>query len=376
MLEYFNHTFTFVDDRWQRRQFASRWWSFYGDDRRWPPPYFPNFWRLWLLQKDAHIQRLQPRLVFVDAIERRPVAVSPLLGAYPTGAIEQAVAAVIVLNDRRREDGVACLAGLHCVNHVETLQRLLDVVVEEAAEAGMVRLAGPTGLSADLDSGLLVSHFDRTPPLHTPYNPPYMAELLESSFNIVRISRLYRRLVEAPDPASQDHHLRLQLLDVRRLADDLLPLFQSAWTEDANLSSPDALQAAFALRWWQSVPMEGWLALWDNSPVGFVLLQPDLAQAMQRAAGGRNLLWRAWLAWRLYQPARSGRLLLGAVLPAWRGRGIGRALWQKALGRAYAQGWQNLAIGPLADDSEASAIIRHWGAEMEQRYHFYTLDFM
>ena len=106
--------------------------------------------------------------------------------------------------------------------------------------------------------------------------------------------------------------------------------------------------------------------------VGFVLLQPDLSFAVRRAQGGRNVLWSLWLQWRSQQRVAAGRLLYGAVLPAWQGRGIGTLLWQQVLTTARQQGWQSLTVGPLLPDQPGVAFLQRRGAQPQQRYLTYA----
>jgi len=121
-------------------------------------------------------------------------------------------------------------------------------------------------------------------------------------------------------------------------------------------------------------PLSGWLAQVDDKSVGFILLQPDLAGSVQSAHGGRNPLWRLWLTWRSQRPVRAGRLLYGAVLPAWRNQGIGRQLWRKALDTAQQVGWQTLTIGPVTDATPGAAFLGKQGAQAQQKYRLYSSE--
>ena len=114
------------------------------------------------------------------------------------------------------------------------------------------------------------------------------------------------------------------------------------------------------------------LATIDGAPAGFVLLQPDLSSLLRRSGGGRGWIGRGYLAWRKGASATSGRLLLGAVGAAWRGRGVGLQLWRHALTVAQAHGWRTLTCGPVAVASAAAAFLERQGARAEQRYMTYS----
>ena len=123
----------------------------------------------------------------MEALPRRRTASDYSGGTGFGGAfMEEPVAATVMLADERRQDGTAYLSLLHCVNDNETLERLLGAVMENLWEAGCQRVIGPTGLSPHLQSGALQNFFHLAPPLHTPYNPPYVPELLESVMEPIR----------------------------------------------------------------------------------------------------------------------------------------------------------------------------------------------
>jgi GNAT superfamily N-acetyltransferase len=290
-----------------------------------------------------------------------------------TGAfMEEAVATAALMADPRRRDGTAMLALLSVANDVESLERLLTTAQEQAFARGCVRLLGPVALSPYLGYGALLDHFDQTPPLYTPYNAPYLPEVLDAVLERVQTARLYHMPIATsteplPGPAT---------LRPLTMGDDtkVLPTLLAALDEAAEFPRPDAVEAAFLLSWWSIAPRLGWIAEVDGEPVGFVLLQPDLASALRRAKGGRNPLWQLWWQWRRTQPSRRGRIVAAGVLPSWRRKGIGRQLWAAALATAYLQGWQSVNIGPVADDSAAEAFLLAHGAQPLQHYALYGTE--
>jgi GNAT superfamily N-acetyltransferase len=250
------------------------------------------------------------------------------------------------------------------------------LVVEEPVNSMSLytRLIGPTGLSPHLGTGLLQDHWDELPPLHSPYDPPYMLEAVDSAMRPLGRSRLYHLEIPPERPPAPPALAQLSPLEPARLASDLLPLLAAACPSWADFAPPDAKEAAFLLRWLGRWPLYGWLAQVQGEPVGFVLLQPDLSPRLRRAGGGRRRLWRPWLTWVSQRPARQGRLLYGAVLPQWRGRGIGRQLLHQALITGHEGGWRTLSIGPLPTTSSACAFLERQGARSRQSYLLYQRD--
>ena len=373
-MSYFNYRFLPTESRWERRAFAHEWWRIYAGDRRWLPPYYPQL--RWALNPvhNEHLARLRPEYVRIEALPQQqdPDRDDPDQGDFTPGSLEVVVAAAVVLCDQRRRDGSAYLALPHVVNDEESLERLLDHVAEKLAIAGCGRLILPTGLSPHLSSGWLLDHWHLLPPAHTPYNPPYLIELAEQFMRPLGTRRtLYHLPVSDSPPPRLDMPAELVPLEPARLAGDLQPLLAAASENDFGFAAPDEAEATFMLRWLGPAPLAGWLAQVDGRPVGFVLVQPDLAPLLHRTRGGRGWLWRAWFTLAKNWRARQGRMLLGAVLPEHRRQGIGRQLLQQVLAAAGKYGWEQITVGPLAQESAAALLLQQHGAQPRQTYQLY-----
>jgi GNAT superfamily N-acetyltransferase len=285
------------------------------------------------------------------------------------------VAATLLLTDPRQIDRTAYLVGFRFVNDTDVLDRFLATIMEEVWRMGCRRLVGPVDFSPNMGAGVLHDHFNTTPPFGTPYSPPYVAEAMDAAMRPLGQSHLYQKtVVEIAPPLSHDGPAILLPIQPRRLADDLFPVFFSGFTSLYGLPVPDQAEATFLLAWATSWPIEAWLATVNAEAVGFIMLQPDLSDRIRRANGGRNPLWREWLHWRQSAPANAGRVLYLGVIDHWRGKGIGRQLWQHALAVGHAKGWQELVAGPVADGSNAVAFLKNMGATRRQRYTTYYLD--
>jgi GNAT superfamily N-acetyltransferase len=319
------------------------------------------------------VARLSPLLISTEAMAKGRSGAE-----WGSISFDRTVAAAIALTDPRRRDRTAYLGLLHCSNDLDSLERLLAAAAELLRPQGVRRLIGPTGLSPHLGSGLLQDHWHQTPPLHTPYDPPYLPEMADIVLSPLARSRLYRLNLPADLPPLVDRpasRANLTPLASARLVTDLLPLLAAACPAWAGFLPPDVDEAGFLLAWLRLWPLLGWLAVVDSEAVGFVLLQPDIAPRLRRAGGGRNPLWRLWLNWAARRPVRRGRLLFGAVLPEWRGQGIGQQLLHQAYLTGRQQGWHSLTIGPVPDDAPANKFLAHHGAKAEQSYGLYQWDF-
>jgi ribosomal protein S18 acetylase RimI-like enzyme len=371
-MDYFNFTRHVADSWWERRTFVHQWWRLHRDDARWTPPHYPTLRRILVQGQSAYLTPLQPILFHMEALARRPPRPGEQARPYFGGALmEEAVAATVLWTDPRRTRGVANLGLLHCVNHVETMERFWAELQEPMSVLGCSTARCPTALAPLLPGGVLQNYFHLPPPLHTPYNPPYLPELLESVFEPVGETVLYHAPMTATATA-RGPVSTISPFAPGRLAEDLLPLLAAALPAEAP--PPSAEEVRFALDWLGIAPLYGWLARVDGEPVGFLLLQPDMGRAVRQASGGRNWAGQGWLAWRRRRPVQAGRLLYGGVLPVWRQRGIGQQLWRQAIEVGRALGWHSLVVGPTARGSAAAHFLQRQGAEARQRYLLYGTD--
>lgn len=373
---YFNYRYIQAETNWQRREFAQRWWRIYRSDPRWVPP--P--WAAWRqIQRDPlpeALARLSPQWLSSEALARRaPRSAQPNnFSNFSSPLFEAAVAAAILLTDRRRRDATAYAAHLQVVNDQTTLKRLLEKAGELLEPLGIRRIFLPTGLSPYLQSGVLQDYFHQLPPLHTPYNPPYLPEIMAAVCRPVGRSQLYSyTLPQQINLPTQE--IQIEQFAPNRLATDLLPLFHAALPRWAEFPLPDEHEARFLLDWVGQWPLEGWLATVKDEAVGFILLQPDIAPVLRRSGGGRSLLWRLWLRWRSQQPVQRGRILWGGVLPVYRRQGIGRQLWHQAVQRGMIQGWKSLTVGPLPTTADGNLFLQAMQATPAQSYLLHRYDF-
>jgi GNAT superfamily N-acetyltransferase len=343
------------------------------------PPYYPGLFSALAPGRSSFVTRRQALPVFSVAVTYATSTGLEGVEWYTSlqmpGSLvtQQAVAAAVGLIDDNRPE-TAYLALPHCVNDSGSLERLLFFLAEQLSLTGVRRLVGPTGLSPHLGSGLLQNHWDLLPPLHTAYQPPYFPELFLEWFKPVSSARLFYVDVPAAGDWKLDHPALLKPVQPRRFSRDLLPVFQAGLPEWNRAGLPAADEVDFLLNWIAPFPTYTWLAIMDDLPVGFILLQPDLSERLKQARGGRLLLRRLWLGWAKTRPVHQGRLLFGGVLPEWRGRGVGSQLLNLALDKARRLGWDRLVMGPLSEQSDAARLLSKRGGRPQQHYLLYEWD--
>lgn len=189
-----------------------------------------------------------------------------------------------------------------------------------ARGAGVVR--GPYSLSPNQESGLLVAGFDTRPAILMPHDPPYAGALVEGAgYRRAQDLLAYRLnvaggLADGPRrfAAARSGDIVVRSLDTRRYAEEIATvaaLFNDAWSENwgfVPLTEPeiDAMRRELKM---VLDPELVKIAERAGEPVAFIVLLPDVNEAI-RDLGGRMLpVGWAKLLWRL----KTGRIRSGRV---------------------------------------------------------------
>ncbi len=249
--------------------------------------------------------------------------------------------------------GTGYLTMLQFVNDRTTLHVLLESLAEALAPLGVRTLIGPTHLLPHLGGGALSSHWQLPPPPDTLYGPPYLPEHLDALMSPLDTSVLYDF-----EPAAElrGAEVRLEPFSLNRLAQDLLPLLQTATAASPALSPPDAAEAGLILQWLESYRPTGFLATLQDQPAGFALLYPPTSHRRFRRAPS------------------SGARLWGGVLPAFQRQGVGGALLGAGLKVARENLSEHVSVGPVSQQGDAAAFLRACGGVEAQRYTLYRTD--
>lgn len=355
-MPYINYRTQMPTSRLDRYLFHRAWAKKAAREAGWSPPYWPA------LEHGA--EPLAVRLTATGISRATP------FGSPASANIAETLLATAVFLPLGA--GHAAVTHFHLANEEEARDYLLGWCYENLPAAGLRRLTFPTGPFPHLSRGATAGHWPRQPVAHAPATPPYLLELLAGAAETVESRRLYHWNTP-PALAPPTGPAEIAPLNPSRLATDLLPLLQAATATELGWPPLDAAGARHLLAALAPWPVYGRLANVDGRPAGFVLLQPDGAAALRRAGGGRMPWWRAWLQWRAGRPFAHGRLLLAAVHPEYRRRGIGRQLLTAAGTIARAQGWDAVTIGPVSPDAPAAALLKSFDATARQRLLTYQL---
>lgn len=335
-----------AESAWSRRDFAGKWRRLGARDRLWRPPHRATL--------RCTLSELKPLCLWLEALSGDPT--------FRGSSFETPVATAAVRRDPHFHD-TGYLTLLHFVNDRATLRALFESLAETLRPHGVKTLIGPTHLLPSLGGGMLGSHWHLPPPTDTPYSPPYTPEHLDALMSPLETLNLFH--FETAQEVRGTDKVALGPLEPGHLAGDLLPLLGVASTSSPALSPPDAAEARALLRWLEPYRPRGFsttLPGAPDTPVGFALLYGDLGGAFNLAAPRRQRRNRAGRLW-------------GGVLPAFRRRGVGRALLGAALEEARANDWDSVSVGPVSQSGDAEAFLRACGGVRQQRYTLYRTGF-
>ena len=227
------------------------------------------------------------------------------------------------------------------VDDLQLARMLFDAAREWLAARGMEAMDGPINFGPrDSWWGLLVDGFDRQPLYANPYNPPYYQrlfeeygfmnyfnqytyrrELAEGLFNPSVYERV-KRLDETPG-------YRFEHIDKRRLeqvAEEFRTIYNKAWAMFTGVKQMDSAEAMRLMNTLRPIIDEKliYFAYFNDEPIGFFIMVPDLNRIIGRFNGKLNLINKLRLMWLLKVTRRADRVfgIIFGVTPEFHGKGI------------------------------------------------------
>ena len=224
-------------------------------------------------------------------------------------------------------------------------QRVADLLFDAArdwlAARGLEAMDGPINFG-DRDSwwGLLVKGFEFTPLYCNPYNFEYYVRLFENyGFkNYFNQHTYLRELAEGLFPENvyervkrlkEEPRYRFEHMDKRRIekyADDFLEVYNKGWAGFSGVKPIDREHAFALLKKMRPIIDEHlmYFAYYDDRPIGFFLMIPDLNGVIGPLKGRFGLLQKFRFLWRLKVTKKATRIfaLIFGVVPEFQGKGI------------------------------------------------------
>ena len=363
-----------VSDKRSLKTFIRVPWSIYAEDPCWVPP---------LIMERK--QSLSPRNPFFR--HARWQAWVALQNDRPVGRIS---AQIDELHLERYQDATGFFGCLEAVDDPAVFAALFDVAESWLRDQGMTRARGPFSLSVNQEVGLLVDNFDTPPFLMMGHAPPYYGAAIERlGYTGVKDLLAYQMTPQFEAPKVMEalcarigKKVRMRSLrrkDKHAELELMRDIFNDAWSE--NWSFTPFTEEEFRHIGQELLPLIPddfiQIAELDGEPVAFIVLMPNVNEAIADLNG--RLLPFGWarLLWRLkVRFPKTGRVSLMGVRRRLQHTRLGPALAFMTI-RALHPATLRLDMGDvelswiLEDNHGMRGIIESLGGHVTKRYRVY-----
>ncbi|MFW6093033.1 MAG: N-acetyltransferase [Pseudomonadota bacterium] len=363
-----------VNDRRGLRDFLRVPFRIYRDDPCWVPP-------LDFERRGA----LAPKNPFFAHAEWQGWVAYD--GAEPVGRI---TAQLDRLHEERHGERAGYFGMIEAPDDDAVFAALLAAAEEWLRGRRAVKAVGPFNLGINQELGILVDGFDTPPYFMMPHSPPYYGAALKTQ----GYEGVQDLLAYVMDPAFDDTPLMRALLrhlapraSVRPLArkhldaelEVLRDIFNDAWSENWGF-------VPFTREEFNTIGREMlilipddfiWIAEVDGEPAAFIVLLPNVNEAIADLHG--RLLPFGWakLLWRLkVRYPRTGRVPLMGVRRRYHHTRLGPGLAYQVIdavrGPAVREGLRQVELSWILDDNRGMRnIIEDIGGRVSKRYRMY-----
>ncbi len=228
-----------------------------------------------------------------------------------------------------------------CIDDQALANRLFDAARQWLADRGMEAMDGPVNFG-DRDQwwGLLVEGYELQPLYANPYNPPYYKELFENyGFKNYFNQHTYLRNLRAGE-FSQSVYDRVKRLeetpgyrfeyigdrDLEQVADDFRLIYNKAWAMFPGVKPIDRDHAQRLMQTIKPIIDRKliYFAYFNDEPIGFFIMVPDLNRIIGRFNGKLNLINKIRLILMLKFTKKADRVfaIIFGVAPEFHGKGI------------------------------------------------------
>lgn len=305
---------------------------------RWIPPLYADEWKYFSAKKNGAFS-------YCDTI---------LLLARNNGNAVGRIMGIINhrYNDSRGEK-TARFAYWECYEDQEVAHQLLCGVEDWAREKGVNKLVGPLGFGDQDPEGYLVEGFDFEPTLATYYNYEYLIRFLQSGGYSKEVDYVvYKVPVQVPEFYQRIHdriaaRSQFALLEFARRKDlkpyihPVLRLMNETFQDLYGYVPLDNKEMTSLAKRYLPVldPRFVKIVLKDRQVVAFILGIPNLNEGI-RQSKGHLLPFGIFQIIRAAKRSKQLDLLLGAIKPEYRGRGVDVLLAMAMINSAMTAGFE------------------------------------
>ncbi len=218
---------------------------------------------------------------------------------------------------------------------------LFDAARDWLRSKGMEAMDGPVNFgSRESWWGLLVEGFEFQPLYENPYNPPYYAALFENygfknyfnqyTYNRkINLGTLNRSVYERVKRLEESPGYRFSHIDIKNLpqvAEDFRMIYNKAWAQHSGVKPMTREEAQKMMRNMKPIIDERliYFAFFNDEPIGFFIMVPDLNRIIGRFHGRMNLINKLRLWFMLKTTHKADRIfaIIFGVTPEMHGKGV------------------------------------------------------
>ena len=279
----------------------------------------------------------------------------------------------------------------------EAADALLNTAEEWVRVKGCDAIRGPANFH-DLDEfGLQVEHFDSPHVLLYPHNPAYYVNFIEArgyegvmdmiSFRIaaeaMRGENAPEKIRRVMEKQKQRRNITLRTANLRDFEPDLHVLYEmyrNAWKDNWGFVPPSYEELAHMFNQFKMFlePDYIFIAYVEDEPAGFVMLMPDLNQAIKYAKPHPNVpewitLIRVLWEWKIRHRVNRTRVPFLGVVDKFQGMGIDAMLYMEVVEPAIKYGLVQGDFGWVLDNNLAmNQIAQLINSEVYNRFRMYN----
>jgi len=258
------------------------------------------------------------------------------------------------VNEFRREKN-ARFAWLESPNEPEVAHALLASVESWARARGMENVVGPLGFTDQEPEGLLIEGFDKEPTIATYYNFPWLVDLVESAGYAKEVDYLVYHLsvVDGVHPRYEKICRRLaarggyRLVEFRKRRElrpwvrRILALMNESFVDIYGYAPLDEVEMDELARKYIPLldPRFVKLVEKDGTVLAFIIAMPNIDEGLRRSRG-RMFPFGILHILSAMKRSKQLDLLLGAIKPGFRGRGLDAMLATAMMRSAHDSGFE------------------------------------
>lgn len=280
--------------------------------------------------------------------------------------------------------------GLIAAEDSEALAALFETAESWLAGTGVNLLRGPFSLSINQTSGVLVDGFDTPPFVMMDHHPSWLGLAIEQQ-GFAPAQDLVAYLMNTADPLPERQRrfvtrdwpgLTVRSLDMRRFREEITTvtaIFNDAWRDNWGfipLTEAEIDAMASELKPILDPELVK-IAELDGQPVAFIVLLPNINEAIADLGGKLMPFGWAKLLWRLkVSGIKTGRVPLMGVSREISGNVLGKTLPMRLIyaleDRAHARGIYQIELSWLLEENwPVRRMIESLGGQLSKTYRIY-----